>query len=379
MENARVPGFAPSTSGFMFPNRFPSGIPVATITITINNVGIPIPLGDASTGVCGGMVYAALDLFLARPRLQVPPDITPPVGDTPVTNYILARLVDSFALQLGSASNVSRYIDLMSTLDHDTWLSHGIPWIIVNNEWPKIKQDIDAGRPSPLGLVSGSWVWPTNISAKINMLSHCHQVLAYGYDLDDEANLTLLVYDPNDPGADNSTISMNIGNPTHTTSIATPRISDRLGGATFRAFFRHEFYVPVAPPSGVSPGPVPVVLPAGPAAQGDDMQPGELLPVDQPLTSSNGRFSFVYQGDGNLVLYDGDAALWATNTNGTSTGACILQGDGNLVLYDAGAIPVWASGTSQFPGSRLVVQDDGNVVIYAPDASPVWATNTTQP
>jgi hypothetical protein len=121
------------------------------------------------------------------------------------------------------------------------------------------------------------------------------------------------------------------------------------------------------------------VLPSGPAAQGDDMQPGEVLPPDQPLTSANGRYSFVYQGDGNLVLYDASAALWASATDGTSIGACVMQGDGNLVIYDAGAIPVWAPGTSQFAGSRLVVQDDGNVVCYAPDGTPVWATNTVQP
>jgi hypothetical protein len=386
MESARVPGFTPSTSGFRFSNSFPAGIPV--VTIPIPGTGATIPLGDASNGVCGGMVYGALDLFLAQPRLRVPPDTTPPAGGTPLTNYILARLMDSFALPFGPASNVARYIDFMSTLDHDTWLSHGIPWIIANNEWPKIKQDIDAGRPSPLGLVSGSWVWPTNISAKIKMLGHCHQVLAYGYDLDDAANLTLLVYDPNDPydpnhpGADDSTISMNIGNPTHTTPISTPRITDHIAGnVTFRAFFRHEFYAPVAPPAGVSPGPLPVVLPSGPAAQGDDMQPGEVMPPDQPLTSPNGRYRFVYQGDGNLVLYrtsDG-AALWASATDGTSIGVCIMQGDGNLVIYDAGAIPVWSSDTWRDPGSRLIVQDDGNVVIYRPDGTPIWATNTMQP
>jgi hypothetical protein len=265
------------------------------------------------------------------------------------------------------SSNVARYIGFMSTLDHDTWLSHGIPWIIVNDEWPKIRQDIDSGRPSPLGLVGGYWVWPTNISAKIKMLGHCHQVLAYAYDPDDDANLTLFVYDPNDPLADNSTISMNIGNPTHTTPILTPRITDNIqDNVTFRAFFRHEYYTPVTPPAGLSPGPVPPILPTGPAAQGDDMQPGEILHPDEPLSSGNGQYRFVYQSDGNLVLYrssDG-AALWASGTHGRPVGACIMQGDGNLVVYDATAAPAWASGTSQDPGSRLVVQDDGNVVIY---------------
>jgi hypothetical protein len=43
--------------------------------------------------------------------------------------------------------------------------------------------------------------------------------------------------------------------------------------------------------------------PTGPVAQGDSMQPGEVLNPDQSISSASGRFTFVYQGDGNLVLY----------------------------------------------------------------------------
>jgi hypothetical protein len=352
------------------------------MTIPIPGTSVSIPVGDASNGVCGGMTYAVSDFFLAQPRLKIPTTTSSPAGGTPLMNYILVRLMDSFALPFGAASNVARYLAFMSTLDHDTWVSHGIPWLIVNSEWPKIKQDVDGGRPSPIGLVGGTWVWPTNISAKINMLHECHQVLAYGYDLDDSSNLTIWVYDPNDPLANDSTISMNIGNPAHTTPISTPRITDNiLNNVTFRAFFRHEFYAPVVPPAGLSPGPITPALPTGAVAQGDDMQPGELLSPDQPISSANGKYRLVYQSDGNLVLYrnsDG-APLWASNTHGTPVGACIMQGDGNLVLYQANAAPIWSSGTWQHPASRLVVQDDGNVVIYRPDNVPVWATNTVQP
>jgi hypothetical protein len=121
------------------------------------------------------------------------------------------------------------------------------------------------------------------------------------------------------------------------------------------------------------------VLPTGPAAQGDDMQPGEVLNPDQSITSANGRYRFIYQGDGNLVLYDGGTPLWASGTNGRPVGVCIMQGDGNLVIYARGGQPIWSSDTWQHPGSRLVVQDDGNVVIYRPDGTPVWSTNTVQP
>ncbi len=271
MESARVPGFLPSASGFRFANSFPPGIPV--VTIAIPGLG-SVPIGDASNGVCGGMVYTVMDLFLSNPRLLPPTTTSTPAGGSSLMNYILARLVDGFALQAGPLSNVVRYVDFMSTLDHDTWFSRGVPSLIAGNEWPQIKADIEAGRPSPIGLVGGVWVWPTNIAAKITMLGHCHTVLAYGYDLDDAANLKLLVYDPNDPLADDSTIEMNIGNPTHTTPISTPRITSHIqGNVTFRAFFKHQFYGLVTPPAGISPGPVPappVPVPAGTRAVARD-------------------------------------------------------------------------------------------------------------
>jgi tyrosinase len=119
--------------------------------------------------------------------------------------------------------------------------------------------------------------------------------------------------------------------------------------------------------------------PTGPTAQGDDMQPGQVLNPGDQIRSSSGRYSFVYQGDGNLVLYDGGTPLWASATDGQPVGVCIMQGDGNLVIYARGGLALWASNTWQHPGSRLVVQDDGNVVIYRPDSTPVWATNTVQP
>jgi hypothetical protein len=118
--------------------------------------------------------------------------------------------------------------------------------------------------------------------------------------------------------------------------------------------------------------------PTGPVAQGDDMQPGEVLNPDQSITSASGRYRFIYQGDGNLVLYDGGTPLWASGTDGKPVGVCIMQGDGNLVIYAHGGQPIWSSDTWQHPSSRLVVQDDGNVVIYRPDGTAVWATNTVQ-
>ncbi|MER6374917.1 membrane dipeptidase, partial [Streptomyces mirabilis] len=120
-------------------------------------------------------------------------------------------------------------------------------------------------------------------------------------------------------------------------------------------------------------------LPGGIPAQGDDMQPGEVLLPGQSITSGDGRYTFIYQGDGNLVLYGPGGALWSSATAGTTPGVCIMQADGNLVIYEPGGKPVWDSGTFDNPGSHLVVQGDANVVIYRPDNTPAWSTATSVP
>jgi hypothetical protein len=102
----------------------------------------------------------------------------------------------------------------------------------------------------------------------------------------------------------------------------------------------------------------------------------EGLAVGQTLTSCDGRFTLTMQSDGNLVLYQGPSALWATNTAGSSGYAAFLQGDGNFVLYDAGGKPIFASGTNGHSGSRLELQNDGNLVVYDPANRPLWGSGT---
>jgi hypothetical protein len=100
------------------------------------------------------------------------------------------------------------------------------------------------------------------------------------------------------------------------------------------------------------------------------------LTANQSLTSCNGDYTLTMQGDGNLVLYQGSTALWASNTAGTAADEAIMQGDGNFVVYTSAGSPLWASGTAGNPGADLVVQNDGNVVVYSASGAALWATGT---
>jgi len=205
-----IDGFLPSTSGFRFANSFPH--------VPVRHIGIPgvisIPIGDASNGLCGGMVFAARDYFEAGD--QPPDDATPP-AEGPLFEYLVSRLLASFNLPVGPV----RYLELMSPAlpDGETIWSrlglapHGRAWRMVNEEWPKIRLDIDAGHPSPLALVEVKSTNPMDLKKN-------HQVLVYGYELLG-GSLTLRLYDPNRPGRDDATLSLSLANPTSPINIVT--------------------------------------------------------------------------------------------------------------------------------------------------------------
>ena len=119
-------------------------------------------------------------------------------------------------------------------------------------------------------------------------------------------------------------------------------------------------------------------------------------------TNGSGADRVVNQTDGNLVLYKGNQAVWASNTYAPASGGgnLTLQSDGNLVLYQ-NTSAIWASNTVTydqtnyalpsagsdqviFPGQelstpnryyRLVAQEDGNIVLYTPTRA-IWSSGT---
>ncbi|GAB4582320.1 hypothetical protein [Nocardia sp. IFM 10818] len=118
--------------------------------------------------------------------------------------------------------------------------------------------------------------------------------------------------------------------------------------------------VPITPPTG-----------CGVMRADEGFYPG------QSLSSCDGRFTLTLQNDGNLVLAQSGAPIWASATVGGGSVVAIMQQDGNFVLYDSAGRVLWSTRTNP-RGTVLAVQDDGNVVVYTADAQPLWSTNTAR-
>lgn len=220
--------FRPSQHGLPFPNCFPRGMPVLEVPTPFGR----IPIGDAAGGLCGGMVFAALDFYLLdRPRPLQP---TPPVF-----RYLARRLLDSWNLPFG----VLRYYDWQRRPDDSRFLAGvrvlaGVSRLTITEEWPKVRAALEAGLPVPLGLVNAHSFNP-------RQLPRNHQVLAYGYELNDTADeLTLHVYDPNYPNDDTAALRVSLADPNRGRPVV-----HTCEGPTVRGFFLTEYRKPTNAPA----------------------------------------------------------------------------------------------------------------------------------
>ena len=158
-----------------------------------------LPVGDAADGLCGGMIFAARDLFEAG--LAPPADTEAPPPRSPLFRYLVRRLFDSFDLPSGPF----RYLAWMALAEDNTpWGPRGLGWRSIRNEWPKVKRDLDHGVLTPLGVVRLRTLNPWRVGQN-------HQLLAYGYDLDERSGrVSLQVYDPNHPDADDLSLTFDL-------------------------------------------------------------------------------------------------------------------------------------------------------------------------
>ncbi len=190
MRSASVPGFRPSIHGFRFANRWPPGPTVRLGPLDPRLIGV----GDASAGLCGGMVAAVRDLYEAG--VAPPPDAQPPANGSPRFRAIVRRQVQSLAWGFVPF----RYWDLQAFRpDPPTGPAallgrEPARVVAVEREWPRIRAAIEAGVLPVVGLVRVAGWSP-------RLLTVNHQVLAHAFE-EGETGFRVRVYDPNHPGRD---------------------------------------------------------------------------------------------------------------------------------------------------------------------------------
>ena len=87
MTGSAVPGFLPSVHGLPFANAFPPGPTLRIGPLDTRLLGI----GDASTGLCGGMALTARDLFEAGVAAPSGPASPPENGSPRFRALVLYR------------------------------------------------------------------------------------------------------------------------------------------------------------------------------------------------------------------------------------------------------------------------------------------------
>ena len=217
----------PSAHAFAFANDWPKG-PAVTIPLLIGSIGI----GNAGRGLCGGMVFAALDYWHGGLTL---PAGRPDPG-SPLFRFVVRRLVASWRIPTG----VARYYRWMRRSDAD------LARRTVRGQWPAVRARIDDGVPAALGIV-------TVASANPVLLGANHQVLAYRYSVAG-TEVTMRVYDPNRGPDDAVWIRFDsAGRAGEAGAAGAPAaFSHNLGlDRPVRGFFLTR-YTPARPPAGVT-------------------------------------------------------------------------------------------------------------------------------
>jgi hypothetical protein len=179
-----VAGFLPTTNGLHFSNSFPPGPTVKLGPLDPRWVGI----GDASSGLCGGMSWYTREQFDAKK--PIPADTTPPANGSPLFQAIVRRQV----LSLDWMKVPLRFYALSA------WRRPKPGERAVDRDWSKITGFLDGDKMRIIGLIRQSSWNPFGLTQN-------HQVLAYGYS-DDGTTRKLRIYDPNHPNDDTVTLEI---------------------------------------------------------------------------------------------------------------------------------------------------------------------------
>lgn len=183
----KMTSFVPSQHSFKFQNSF-----------TLQPSIFGLDLGSWDMGFCGGMSAGAIYRF--NTGQSVPNDTVPPSQGTPLFDELLNRQIRSMP-----PSVIETIYDWQSAPDEGHWNRKHSVGFRTKGQWPKLKEALDAGRPTQIVLIRVEG-YSANISKN-------HQVVAIGYEWNPTTkDLTIFDYDPNDPGTIN-TLTMNFGLP----------------------------------------------------------------------------------------------------------------------------------------------------------------------
>lgn len=177
-QTKRMTSFKPDQHGFKFDNTF-------------KNIFVDA-LDWRTGGLCGGMVYSALDYYNTRER-SIPKTIYRPTEGSPLQRYLYDRQVTSLT------SNLDKWGEIGFN-PNGARNGEFFNWGIENKRGSRINElryYIDRGTPVPLGMQS--------VGERDSDPGN-HQILAIGYDFgssQDIANgsykrkMRIYVYDPN--------------------------------------------------------------------------------------------------------------------------------------------------------------------------------------
>jgi len=186
-------GFQPASHGFGFSNN--GGWP-GNILIDVPVIG-RVNFGSTKYGLCGGMVFAALDNWIHGGA--IPGGTTRPANPSELRSYIYGRQEDSF--RLDGALLIRRMISWIPRPMHTNAASTGLHVLSDRQFRRSIRPSIDSGSPVPIALVKADM--NDLASGQQNAFIKNHQVLAIGYRLHKEPNIRdhwdIYIYDPNYP------------------------------------------------------------------------------------------------------------------------------------------------------------------------------------
>jgi hypothetical protein len=134
-------------------------------------------------GLCGGMSFAALDYYWAGATVPTHqagdfgPGVTCPQAGSRLYQIIFDRQMDTF--------NPLENPSIVKFATQPAPIGRTAYEVTVQDEWPLIVAEIDAGRPCPIGLIANT------------SLTDCHQVVAVGYSSSPGKRID--IYDCNHP------------------------------------------------------------------------------------------------------------------------------------------------------------------------------------